>query len=228
MTSKKWFNNQIQISTENQEMLVETLDVEKNRSADSSDSSAEKELYKPIKNTDLQKEKQPQLLKVEIIKKEKIKLETKEDVKAVKQSLNNPMSHINRAKVTPGEKKNWLARVWGVVLGVLLALLALPLLFIIVCILFDGDAEGIFEIGESVNDTPFQRGFKRAFNGVVKYGLFVLFILLMTFVLVAILIGLYISFGLLGVILSILIFVLLFYLLFKLMSGFLEFILPDY
>lgn len=128
----------------------------------------------------------------------------------------------------PESEKRWFPTLIGILLGVLLALVALPFLFILLCILLDGDLDDSFQFSEKAADGSLKKGFKRAYNGVTRVGLTVLWIASIIIVLTLAVIGLYLSLGLLGAILAIIILIILFFLLVKLMEGFLAFILPDY
>lgn len=124
------------------------------------------------------------------------------------------------------EKVPWVPRMWGGILGVLLALTAMVPVFLIVFFFLDGDYDDTFEIYESSDDSPFRRAFKRSYNTILRIGIITLTIALGVLLMVALIAFLYSLYGLFGVLVGLLIIFLLFLLLLELFERIFEFILP--
>jgi len=98
------------------------------------------------------------------------------------------------------EKEPWLPKMFGGILGTLLALVLLAPIFICVIVVIDfgfGDAPN-YRIEEE--DSFFVRGFKRSFNAVMSIGLFVFLGILVIGILVLFFALLYSNLGIAGVI----------------------------
>ena len=149
--------------------------------------------------------------------------------KDIGSSISKYTQKTNREAREPmdGEKEPWTPKMWGVILGILLALIALPVLFFVVFILFDGEADDL-EIQESSEDSSFKNAFKRVFNKVTRVGFSVLFVALLILLLGALVVFLYLELGVLGIILGILVLFLFAMLWIFISEKFLKYILPNY
>ena len=143
-----------------------------------------------------------------------------------------PISQTNKAKskVAPSaekeKSKEFLPKLWGGFLGVLLALVALIPLFLVSFLLFDGDYEEEYEFYLSSQDSPFLRSFKQAFNVVLKTGLTMLFIAGLILVVGTFFSLLYLEFGVAGVIVGVLFLFVIMWLFAKGLEKLLEFLFP--
>lgn len=132
-------------------------------------------------------------------------------------------------KISSDDEKT--SRFWptfiGGLLGVLLALIVLTPLFLLLLLFNDGELDDeIFST--SFDDSFFVTSFKNAFNAVMKFGIIVLWILLLLTLLVGLFYLGFIVAGVLGGIIAVLLFVGLIALLAFLLGNLVDFILPDY
>lgn len=112
--------------------------------------------------------------------------------------------NIQPEKAKKNEKEvaePWVPKMWGGILGVLLALIVLPFIFLVAFFLLGGDSED-FMLLVSSSDSTFKQSFKRVFNSVIKVGVSILFIAAIIIVIASIIISLYIEYGLIGAILG--------------------------
>ena len=126
------------------------------------------------------------------------------------------------------ETTSWVAKMFGGILGVLLALILLVPFFLIVVFLLSGDEDDALEFNTSSSDSPFVHAFKRSFNVVFKIGVIVLIWSMIILGVILLLVFLYVNYGVIGVILGIIVIVLIFWLLYVLLEKFFEFIFPGY
>ena len=143
-------------------------------------------------------------------------------VTTIKSKLNDIESRVSE------QNDSWILKILGGFLGALLALIALPILFLVLFFFFDWEEDSVMQFSESRKDTAFARSFKKSFNAVFKIGVLILTIALVIVGLVFLLIFLYNEIGIWGVLAVIGLFLLLIWGLSLLFEGIMDFLLPDY
>ncbi|GEM_PF-3824403 len=138
-------------------------------------------------------------------------------------------SFFRKTKTNMKRRPLWIPKMWGGILGVLLALIAIPVLFLIeLGSLSDFTGEDVLQMSEDRDDRPFVHAFKVSFNTVYRIGIVTLAILTMIVAIVFLVAFLYLEFGFLGVLLALLIVFLIMLLLAFLGAKLVDWMLPDY
>lgn len=125
------------------------------------------------------------------------------------------------------EEKRWFPLLLGVFLGTVLALIVFPFAFLIIFFFPNLSSIDNFQFQTKFSDTPFKKGFKRAYNVVVKIAVLVLSILCLILFLAVSLIQLYLLYGWLGIILAIVLFILVMLLISFVVDRFMGFVFRD-